>query len=40
MYKDNKEVMKNIKMPAYRQHMANVLTNQKIVKFISDKIIK
>lgn len=40
MYKDNKEVLKNIKLPAFRNHVANMLINQKIIKLISDKVIK
>ncbi len=39
-YKDNKEAIKNISQPNYRQHIANMLTNQKVIKLITDKIIK
>lgn len=40
MYKDNKEAIKNISHPGYRQHTANVMTNQKIIELIAQKIIK
>jgi len=40
MYKDNKEAIKNISLPAYKQHLINLMINQKVVKFISDKIVK
>ena len=40
MYKDNKEAIKNISHPNYRQHLANMMANQKIIKLISEKIIK
>ncbi|PIR06781.1 MAG: trigger factor [Candidatus Komeilibacteria bacterium CG11_big_fil_rev_8_21_14_0_20_36_20] len=40
LYKDNKEVIKNIQLPGYRQHTANLINNQKVVKFISEKIIQ
>lgn len=39
-YKDNKEAMENIKHPGYREHLANLLTNQKVINLISDTIIK
>lgn len=40
MYQGNPQALENIKHPDYRQHLANVLTNQKVIKLISDKIIK
>lgn len=40
MYKDNKEALKNISLPIYRDHMSNMLTNQKIIKLITETIIK
>ena len=40
MYKDNKEALKNIQHPAYRTQMANMLLNQKVIKLISDTVIK
>lgn len=40
MYKSNKEAIKNISMPAYRQHLINMMINQKVVKFVTDKIVK
>jgi len=39
-YKDNKEALKNINHPGYRQHLANLLLNQKIIDLITQKIIK
>ena len=40
MYKDNKEAIQNISLPTYRQHLINLMINQKVVKFITDKIVK
>jgi len=40
MHKDNKEALKNISHPGYRQHLANIMANQKIVELIASKIIK
>lgn len=40
MYQDNPEALKNIEAPNYRQYLANMLTNQKVIKFITDKIVK
>lgn len=40
MYKDNKEAVKNIAHPHYRQHLANMLANQKTMDLIASKIIK
>ncbi|MCB9803128.1 trigger factor [Candidatus Nomurabacteria bacterium] len=39
-YQDNPQALKDIKTPNYRQYLNNFLTNQKIVKFITDKIVK
>ena len=39
-YKDNEEAMKNITHPNYRQHIANVITNQRIIDLIAQKVIK
>lgn len=39
-HKDNEEAMKNISHPSYRQHLANILANQKIIELINKKIIK
>ena len=39
MYKDNPQAMQNIQNPGYRQHLLNLLTNQKVIQFISEKII-
>lgn len=40
MYKDNPQALKDIKTPDYRQYLQNFLTNQKVIKFITDKILK
>jgi trigger factor len=40
MHKDNKEALKNISHPGYRQHLANMMANQKIIELIASKIIK
>lgn len=40
IYKDSKEVLQNIQHPGYRDHLANVLTNQKVIKLITDNIVK
>ncbi|RJQ33658.1 trigger factor [Candidatus Parcubacteria bacterium] len=40
MYKSNPEAIKNISLPAYKQHLINLMINQKVVKFITDKIVK
>jgi trigger factor len=40
MHKDNKEAIKNISHPNYRQHLANTMANQKIIDLIAQKIIK
>lgn len=40
MYKDNKEAIENIKNPIYREHLANLISNQKVVDFIAKTIIK
>ena len=39
-YKDNKQVLQNIANPGHKQHMANLMTNQKIVELIAKNIIK
>jgi len=39
-HKDNKEALKNISHPSYRQHLANLMANQKIIDLIAEKIIK
>lgn len=39
-YKGHPEALKNISHPNYRQHLANILANQKVVDLISQKIIK
>jgi len=40
MYKDNPSVLKNIQHPQHRHVVRNGLTNQKVLKFIKDKIVK
>ncbi|MFA6307492.1 MAG: trigger factor [Patescibacteria group bacterium] len=40
MHKDNKEALQNIAHPGYRQHLTNIMINQKIVDLIASKIIK
>lgn len=40
MYKDNPQAMQNIKRPEYRTYLQNLLTNQAVIKFINEKIIK
>lgn len=40
MYKDNKDAMQNIKHPAYREHLANLMANQAVVDLINKTIIK
>lgn len=40
MYKDNKEALQNIKHPAYREHLANLMANQQVVDLINKTIIK
>ncbi len=39
-HKDNSEAWKNIQHPDYKNHLANMITNQKVIKLISDTIIK
>lgn len=39
-YKDNQEVLDQIKSPAYKNYMANVMTGQKAMDFLKKKIIK
>ncbi len=39
MYSNNPQALQNIKNPMHRQYLANMLVNQKIIKFISEKII-
>lgn len=40
LYQDNKEALKNIKLPGYRNYLSNLLTNQKIIKLITETVIK
>ncbi|MBT7553407.1 trigger factor, partial [bacterium] len=40
MHKDNKDAIKNISHPGYRQHLANMMANQKIIELIAQKIVK
>lgn len=40
IYKDSKEVLQNIQHPNYRDHLANVMINKKVIKLIADTIIK
>jgi trigger factor len=40
LYKNNKEALKNIQAPVYRNYVANFLTNQKIIKLITEAVIK
>lgn len=40
MYKDNPESLKQINSHDNWQYLANVLTNQKVIKFIAEKIVK
>ena len=40
MYKDNPEATKNIKHASYREHLANMISNQKVIKHIAATIIK
>lgn len=40
IYKNNKQAIQNISHPNYRQHLANLLANQKVVELIAKKIIK
>jgi predicted metal-dependent hydrolase len=35
-----KEAMKNIAHPGYRQHLSNMMANQKIIDLIAKKIVK
>ncbi len=39
-YGDNEEAQKNLKDPNYRYYLSNYLTNQKVIKFITNKIVK
>lgn len=39
-YGNNEEAQKNLKDPNYRHYLSNYLTNQKVIKFITDKIVK
>ncbi|MBU1202565.1 trigger factor [Patescibacteria group bacterium] len=39
-YKGNQEATKNIEATNYRQYLANMMTNQKVIDFITDKIVK
>ncbi len=39
-YGKNEEAQKNLKDPNYRYYLGNYLTNQKVIKFITDKIVK
>lgn len=38
-YQGNPQALENLKNPMHRQYLANMLVNQKIIKFISEKII-
>jgi trigger factor len=40
IYKDNKQALKNIHLPDYKNYLTNLLTNQKIVKLITDSVVK
>lgn len=39
-YKNNSEALKNISHPDYKNHLANLITNQKVIKLIRENIIK
>lgn len=40
LHKENPEALKNIRQPDYKNHLANMITNQKVIKLISATIIK
>ncbi|MBT6691689.1 trigger factor [Candidatus Parcubacteria bacterium] len=39
-YKDNKQALQNIENTGHKQHMANMITNQKIIELIAKTVIK
>jgi len=39
-HKNNPEALKNISHPDYKNYLANLLTNQKVIKLIKDNIVK
>ena len=40
MYKDHPEALENMRLPQYQEYLRNALVNQKVMKLISDTIIK
>jgi len=39
-YKNNPEVLKNLERDDYKEYIANVLTNRKVIKWLKDKVIE
>jgi len=39
-YPDNKEVMDNIRQPAYKSYLKNILTNRKVIEYLKSVIIE
>jgi len=40
LYKDNTEALTQIKQPTYKNHLANIITGQKVIQWLKEKIIK